>query len=455
MTLDLQRHHHIHFVGIAGIGMSALARLLQIQGFRISGSDRDVDPANAALTHAGISVIEGHAAEHLGDADLVVISAAVPAANPEVLAARARSIPVIKRAELLAAIANAGEGIAVAGTHGKTTTTALLGHVLVEAGLDPTVLVGGITTNWGSNARPGKSSLIVVEADEYDASFLHLRPSISVITNVEPDHLDFYGSIGAMQRAFHTYAEQVRDLLVICADDPVLPSLVGDCGTPMMTYGMSAGDWRATEVEEGTASIHFTVEHDDKRLRVESPLLGEHNVRNALAAMATAHSLGVRLEQSAAALLTFSGVQRHGERKGEEDGVLVMDDYGHHPSEVRTTLAGLRRRYQRPLRVIFQPHTYSRTHALLDEFSQSFGDAESVYLLDIYASRETDTLGISGRDLAAATARHHQSVHYTETAAETVRSLVEDARPGDLVVTMGAGDVTLLGPQILAALALR
>ncbi|HZU12558.1 MAG TPA: UDP-N-acetylmuramate--L-alanine ligase [Chloroflexota bacterium] len=441
---------HVHMVGIGGIGMSALARHLLSRGIAVSGSDRQPGEQGEALRALGATVYSGHEASHIAGADLVVITSAVAADNPEIIAAKSAGIPVMKRAELLAEIANPAFGIAVAGTHGKTTTSALIAHILTEAGRDPTVLIGGISKNLGSNARVG-GEITVIEADEYDASFLRLRPRLAVITNVEPDHLDFYGSAENVHKAFRQFAGQVRDTLVVCADD------VGACDAArastarVMTYGLRPSDVQAESLAPAPNRTSFTVKstHGDQAYTI--PLAGLHNVRNALAAIAVAGRLDVPPAQIAAALTSFQGVGRRLEVIGEASNIQVVDSYGHHPTEIRHDLAALGQS-GRPIRLIFQPHTYSRTKSFLKDFATSFERAESVYLLDIYAARETDTLGISGSDLAAEAALHHPRVAYTASMGATLRRVLDDVRPGDLVVTMGAGDVNRLGPQVLERL---
>jgi UDP-N-acetylmuramate--alanine ligase len=453
MTIALDGHHHVHFVGIGGIGMSALARLLLARGIRVTGSDRSSDEQVIALREAGAEIATGHDARNVAGADLVVISSAVAPDNPEVRAAESASVSVIKRAELLAAVMNPARGIAVAGTHGKTTTSALIGHVLTEAGLDPTVLIGGISSNLGSNARVGAGELVVVEADEYDASFLRLRPRLAVITNVEPDHLDYYRSLERLHAAFRRFAVQVVDALVICADDPVLPDLVAGAQARVVEYGLERGEWRAGGIQENGDRTRFTASHGDQAVQYETSLAGDHNVRNCLAAIAVAHVVGIGHETAVRAVASFAGVGRRFERVGEAGGVLILDDYAHHPTEIRVNLAAARARFGRPLRVVFQPHTYSRTRALLDDFAAAFGDAATIYVMDIYAAREIDTLGISSRDLADAMSACHPGVRLTPTAGEAVGAVVRDARAGDVVITMGAGDVYRLGPEIVGRLA--
>jgi UDP-N-acetylmuramate--alanine ligase len=495
----------VHFIGVGGIGMSALARHLMAQGYQVSGSDSLPGEQVAALAALGADVHVGHAAGQVEGADLVVVTSAAPEDNPEVREALERGIPVIKRAVLLAEIANAGRGIAVAGTHGKSTTSALIGHMLTEAGHDPTVLIGGISANLGSNARAGKSDLVVVEADEYDASFLRLQPEIAVITNVEPDHLDFYGTPEAVHDAFSRFAYQARGILVMCADDPVLANLVSASPASVNSYGLTHGDWRASHIREQSGRTTFVAAYrqethherhlpvgagrfppsagppDDahrdsvrraramegapveghrlphaappRRIQCDMTLAGNHNVLNALAAIAVCSALGVEDHVLVRALSTFRGVERRFEIKGEASGVLVMDDYAHHPTEIRVNLEAAKRRFDRPVRLVFQPHTYSRTRDFLSDFAAAFGGADTVYLLDIYAARETDTLGITGADLALAAARLHPDIRYTKSIEQTVESLLQDLVPGDLVLTMGAGDVYSVGTSLLERLA--
>lgn len=444
----LEGVRRVHFVGVGGIGMSALARYLLIQGFAVSGSDQNPGEQGEMLSSLGADVQQGHRASNLGAADLVVVTAAVRPGNPEVQAALDRGIPVVQRAALLGEIARMGRAVAVAGTHGKTTTSGLIGHMLVDAGLDPTILIGGIVQSLGSNARVGQSDVIVAEADEYAASFLHIRPDIGIILNAEPEHLDFYGTAERVAEAFHTFAAGVTGTLIACADDAGAMAAARGARVPVMTYGLDAGDLRAQDIRVGTEAMTFRVDGAD----FSTQLAGRHNVRNCLAAIATGRVLGLSGDAIGRGMATFTGTARRAERVGVAGGVEVVDDYGHHPTEVRTTLQALKERYRRPVRVIFQPHTYTRTRDFLDQFGVAFGAADAVYVLDIYAAREQDTLGMSGADVVRAASPHHPHVRYTPTAREALEAIVADSRPGDIVVTMGAGDVGTLAPQILEAL---
>jgi len=451
VTASLEGHKQVHFVGIGGIGMSALAKILLARGMTVSGSDQSAGPQTETLAQLGARIHIGHGAEAIRGADLVIITPAAAGA-PDVAAARAANIPVIRRAELLGAIMNPGRGIAVAGTHGKSTTSALIAHILIEAGLDPTVIIGAIANDIGSNARIGAGPHVVVEADEFDAAFLELSPDIAIITSAEPEHLDFFGSSERMYEAFAQFADQVKDTLIICADDSPVASVTDGATCSIVTYGTTAGNWRADQIDEGDGSTTFRAGLAGAERMYTMQLAGEHNVRNALAALATAHELGISADSAAQALATFAGIRRRFERVGEANGVLVMDDYGHHPTEIRKTLGAMRRRFDRRILVIFQPHTFSRTKTFLKQFACAFADADRVYVLAVYGARESETLGVSAVDLASAVSERHGSVAYTGTPEETVRRVLREVEPGDLVVTMGAGDVDLVGPLILDAI---
>ncbi|MGH2448292.1 MAG: UDP-N-acetylmuramate--L-alanine ligase [Chloroflexota bacterium] len=441
--------HRVHFVGVAGIGMSALARLLIARGHEVSGSDRSPGIQGERLVAEGATVFSDHAADNVRDADVVVRSSAVPSDNPELQAALSRGIPVIRRAELLAEIAHAGRSIAIAGTHGKTTTSALLSTILLRAGLDPTVLIGGISAELGSNCRVG-SELTVVEADEYDGSFLPLHPAMAAITNVDPDHLDYYGSPQRVRAAFAQFATQVSEVLVVCADDLELPELAVLSPAKLVTYGLDRGEYRATDLVEDGTSTRFTLHGPQGSETFLTPLAGAHHVLNTVAAILLARTLDVPNVTIRAAVREYQGVARRLEVKGQLDGILVIDDYAHHPTEVRADLGAIKQRYGRPVRVCFQPHTYSRTADFFDEFTDAFSAADWVYLMDIYAARETDTRGVSGLALATAVALKHPNARYTETMNESLRALREDSQPGDIIVTMGAGDVYQIADRLLA-----
>lgn len=461
MIAPIVSFQRVHFVGIGGIGMSALAKFLLTKGHHVSGSDHHPGEQGKALTQLGAHVVPGHDERNIDGAQLVVITSAVAEDNPEVQEAHRRQIPVIKRSELLAEVVNAGDGIAIAGTHGKTTTSALIGHILVEAGLDPTILIGGISLNLGSNARAGRGRVVVAEADEYDASFLKLKPKIGVITNIEPEHLDFYGSVQALHEAFEEFSNAIDGSIILCADDPELRRIAEGANARVITYGIDQGQWRATDVRDSGGETVFRLNGPGVSHECRMRLAGLHNVSNGLAALAVSQEVGAELDSAITALSTFSGVARRFEIKGEAAGVLVMDDYAHHPTEVRASLRALlgrfgsRRGSSSHIHLIFQPHTYSRTELFLEDFARAFDDADCVYLLDIYAAREHNTKGISGQDLAAATGRRKVQVFYTESMDATLDKVVREVRPGDVVMTMGAGDVYQLSTRILEELQKR
>ncbi|GAC1520127.1 MAG: UDP-N-acetylmuramate--L-alanine ligase [Chloroflexota bacterium] len=455
MTVTLENFDHVHFVGIAGIGMSSLARLLRARGYTVSGSDANAGAQGESLRKLGIQVSSGHAAANLGSANLVVISSAVPATNEEVRAAQALGLPVLKRSELLAGVMNPARGVAIAGTHGKTTTTALLGWILSDAGQDPTIMVGGMMQNADSNARAGKGDLVVVEADEYDGSFLHLRPAVAIITNIEPEHLDFYGTADRMFDAYRRFVSGVTEALIVCADDPGADSVTRGTTATVLTYGIERGETRAEDIREKDGHLHFTVTGANASVHVVMSLAGHHNVQNALAAIVAARYFGVPDPALQTALSSFQGTSRRFEIQGEASGVTVLDDYGHHPTEIRATLAAIKQRFRRRIILVFQPHTYSRTASFLDEFGGAFGHADRLFLMDIYAARETDPKGMSGPMFADVVTRFHPHVQYVADRERAIEAVMDEAHIGDVVVTMGAGDVYQLGPHILERLAQR
>jgi UDP-N-acetylmuramate--alanine ligase len=477
--LALAAVRQVHFVGIGGAGMSGLARLFLERGVRVTGSDARPGAGARALARLGATVHTGHAAAHVGCPDLVVISAAVPPDNPEIASAQARGIPVLSHAEVLGLLVAEGRGVAVAGTHGKTTTTALVGFLLDQAGADPTVLAGADMLNYGASIRQGQGGHVVVEADEYARRFLHLSPRVAIVTSIEPDHLDYYRDLDEIRATFAAFAARLPGdgLLVVCGDDPEAARLPTPCR--LLTYGLG-GDtpgWRAEELRPlvlpgapcfsptparscpsaaplpryGTAFV--AVAPDGARADVVLPLVGRYNVANALAALAVATSEGVSLQAAAAALMDFRGTSRRFQTLGAAGGVTVVDDYAHHPTAVRMTLEAARAVHDGPLWVVFQPHTRNRTASLLNEFAASFAAADGVIITAIYepVGREREPIAISGADLAAripgGRARY---VADLEAAAEY---LVPSLPTGGLLLTMGAGDVDRLGPLVLQRLA--
>jgi UDP-N-acetylmuramate--alanine ligase len=449
----------VHFVGIGGIGMSGIAELLLNLGYRVSGSDLKESEITRRLASLGGAVAIGHRAENVAaDVDVVVTSSAVKRNNPEAMAARDRSIPVIPRAEMLAELMRLKEGVAIAGSHGKTTTTSLIATVLAHAGLDPTAVVGGKLNALGSNAKLGKGQLMVVEADESDGSFLRLSPTIAVITNVDPEHLDYYGTIEALQQAFVDFADRVPfyGLAVMCIDHPVVQHLIPRVGKRLVTYGVShQADWRADDVRLSAFQARFAVLHRGQRLgEVSLRMVGAHNVLNALACCAVAHELGIPFTKTAEALNSFQGVQRRFTVRGEVRGITVVDDYGHHPAEIKATLAGARASFpQRRIVCAFQPHRYTRTRDLLADFATAFNDADALLLTEIYAAGEDPIPGVSGdRLFEAVKACGHRDVAFAERG-ELAARLRERLREGDLVITLGAGDITHACEELLELLA--
>ena len=448
---------HAHFVGIGGAGMSGIAEVLSQYDLEVSGCDLAASEATERLERLGVRVASGHSPEHLDGVDLVVVSSAIEGRNPEVRAARERGITVVRRAEMLAELMRLKYGIAVAGTHGKTTTTSLVGAILVEAALDPTVIVGGRLRVTGTGARLGASDYLVVEADEFDRSFLTLAPILAVITSVDRDHLDTYEGLEEIGDAFVTFASRVPFFgqVIACADDPnvrdLLPRLAD---RRILTYGLD-GDWDlvATALETDAAGSRFEVRHRQHGAlgRISIPLPGLHNVRNALAAIGIGLALGVDVPTIARALATFGGVHRRFERLGTYHGADIVDDYAHHPTEVAATLAAARQVYpRRTLIVVFQPHLYSRTRDLAGEFGRALLAADRVVVTEVYASREAPIAGVSGELVAsAARAAGHGRV---ELCADwrAAKALVADVGEGDVVLTLGAGDVYRLGHELVA-----
>jgi len=453
------RETPIHLVGIGGAGMSALAVILHQAGFAVTGSDLQESSVTALLRAAGIPVAIGHAPENVRGDPLVIRSAAVPDTNPEVAQARARGLRVLKLAEFVGLLSAESRTLAVAGTHGKTTTTAMLTAVLVATGRDPTALIGGIVPDLGSGARLGASDLLVVEADEFDRRFLALRPEIAVVTNVEADHLDYYASLAEIIAAFRTFIAAVppEGWIILCADDPGARQLADAQPDRTVTYGLSEhADWRAVglSVNDLGGTDFYIVAHETLIGRCRLRVPGRHNVQNALAALVAAGRVGVDLTAAAAALERFPGVRRRFERLGTVRGITVVDDYAHNPTKVRATLAAAREQHPGRIICLFQPHTYDRLRTLFDAFTRAFGDADLVIVTDVYspAGRERGPHGArTGRDLAAAIVG--TAACYGGDLAAAVELTARLARPGDLIITMGAGDVTAAGPRLLALLA--
>jgi len=453
---------HVHFVGIGGAGLSAIAQVLLESGYTVSGSDdaARLSPFAQALAGHGATVYEGHAAENIGpDVEAVVISSAVPLDNVEVRAAQARGIPVLKRADFLGQLMQGRMGVAVAGTHGKTTTTGLVAFLLDRAGLDPTFIVGGLLADYDTNAKAGQGQPFVVEADEYDRMFLGLKPTVAVVTNVEHDHPDYYPTLKEMQEAFRAFVNLLppEGVLIACARDAFARRLAEERkseGQPALLYGLRRDDdFRADSLQpNGAGGYDFLVVKQGQTLGlVRNRLPGEHNVLNSLAALAVADWLGVDFNVARNALADYRGAGRRFEVKGEARGVTVVDDYAHHPTEIRATLAAARRRFAgRPLWVMFQPHTYSRTRALLADFASSFDDAQHVIVVDIFRSRETPDDSISAADIVKK--MNHPDARHIPALADAAEFLCQSVRPGDVLLTLGAGDGDWVGMEVLEQL---
>ncbi|HEX8538355.1 MAG TPA: UDP-N-acetylmuramate--L-alanine ligase [Cystobacter sp.] len=454
MSLFKTRHAaHVHFVGIGGIGMSGIAEVLLNQGYRVSGSDLKASDLTRRLERLGATIFEGHRAENLVHADVVVISSAVRKDNPEVVTARQRKIPVIPRAEMLAELMRLKYAVAVAGSHGKTTTTSMVATVLSAAGLDPTAVVGGKVNVLDSNARLGQSELMVVEADESDGSFLHLHPSISIVTNIDPEHMDHYGTLDKLKDAFTAFCNRVPfyGLNVLCLDNPNVQSLLPRLEKRFVTYGSShMADYRLEGVRlEGFSTRFEAFRRDEPLGEFRVRMVGAHNALNALAVIAAAEEMDVPLDVVRDALAEFGGVQRRFTVRGEVAGVTIVDDYGHHPTEVQATLAGARRAFGRRLVVAFQPHRYTRTHDLFTEFATSFNDADVLFVSSVYAAGEEPIPGATADALVDAIQAHgHRDVTLVEKRTELARALLPRLREGDLVLTLGAGDITQVGPEL-------
>lgn len=458
---DMRRIRHIHFVGIGGAGMSGIAEVLLNLGYSVSGSDLKASAVTARLVELGATVCQGHRAEHVAGCDVVVISSAVAEDNPEVVAARAMRVPVVPRAEMLAELMRFRYGIAVAGTHGKTTTTSLITSLLAEGGLDPTFVIGGRLNSAGANARLGGGRYLVAEADESDASFLFLQPMVAVVTNIDADHLSTYG--GDFERLRETFIEFLHHLpfyglAVLCTDDPQVRTILPRMSRPVLTYGTSEDcDARATDIVQEGLRTRFLAHLPNLRapLPITLNLPGRHSVLNALAALAIAHELGISETAIRRALKNFQGIgrrfQQHGELTLPDGGrATVMDDYGHHPREVQAVLSALRGAWpERRLVLAFQPHRYSRTRDLFDDFALVLSEVDALLLLDVYPAGEKPIAGADGRSLSRAIrTRGKVEPVFVEFTADLPALLPDLLRDGDLLLLMGAGDIGAMAVQL-------
>lgn len=450
----------IHFIGIGGIGMSGIAEILLTLGYPVSGSDLQANATTTRLHELGARIFVGHDAAHVREADVVVTSTAVARSNPELSEARTRKIPIIHRAEMLAELMRLKYGIAIAGMHGKTTTTSMTASVLAGGGLDPTVVVGGRVNALGSNARLGRSQYLVAEADESDRSFLKLSPILAVVTNLDREHMDTYRDMADVESAFVEFMDRVPfyGATTVCIDDPKLRAILPRVRRRVMTYGQSEDADFQLHLLPSEPGCHSVFEVNAKGLllgpfRLHVP--GLHNVLNATAAVAIGVELEIPPSQIAAGLEAFRGVDRRFQVKGKERGVTVVDDYGHHPTEIRATLAAARACGYRKILVLFQPHRYSRTAELMEEFSEAFSDCDSVQVVPIYAASEEPMIGVSAESLVERMKSRHADVHFAESLQVAARRLAQIAQDGDAIFTLGAGNVSQAGALILKELAAR
>lgn len=465
-----ERYRIIHFVGIGGIGMSGIAEVLHNLGYEVTGSDVRESGTTSRLRDLGIKVYIGHGAEHVDDAHVLVISSAVSPDNPEVIEAGKKSVPVIPRAEMLAELARLKYGVLVAGAHGKTTTTSLISAVFARAGLDPTVVIGGRLKATGANARLGQGAFLVAEADESDGSFLKLSPTIAVVTNIDREHMDFFKSMDVLKEAFLSFINKVPfyGAAVVCIENEHLRELLPFVHRRYLTYGLTPeAQLYADNIQKGFLSISFDAVYKGKNLGTfDLPAPGTHNLLNCLAAIGVAFILKIDIQAIRDALREFSGIQRRLELKGEAEGVLIFDDYGHHPSEIRATLKalkeGLQVRHKRSesgarkagrLIVLFQPHRYTRTKDLIDDFAGAFSDADMLIVLDIYPAGEQPIAGVTAETLLEKIRKAgHENALYKKDKGEAVEYIITTGEKGDIVLTLGAGNVWKTGEIILETL---
>ena len=454
----LHKRHRLHFVGIGGIGMSGIAEVLLNSGYVVTGSDLHESEATERLRKLGAQVFLGHQEANLAaDPSVVVISTAVKYSNPEVLEARRRHIPVIPRAEMLAELMRMKYGVAVAGSHGKTTTTSLIAAVLSAGGLDPTIVIGGRVRMLGTNAKMGQGEILVAEADESDGSFLLLSPTIAVVTNIDREHMDFHQTMERLNESFLDFINKVPfyGLAVLCLDNANVRALLPKVRKRFTTYGLSPeADFSGQELSIKADGVELSVIHHSKSMgRLHLQLLGRHSATNALAAIAVADELEIPFSKAAEALESFSGIHRRFEIKGEQRGITVIDDYGHHPSEVRATIGAIRESWKRPLVVIFQPHRYSRTRDLFDEFLTAFEGADRLVLTEVYPAGEDSISGATGEALYQAIKRKgHLDVEFIADKNAIVKRLTDTLQPGDVALTLGAGDIYKVGEALVEAL---
>ncbi len=456
---EMRRVRRIHFVGIGGAGMAGIAEVLVNQGYKVSGSDLSENANTQRLRLLGANIAMGHAAANVETANVVVVSSAIHADNPELVAAKELLIPIVRRAEMLAELMRFRHGIAVAGTHGKTTTTSLIASIFAEAGSDPTFVIGGLLTSAGSNARLGHSKYLIAEADESDASFLHLQPMVAVVTNIEADHMDAYqGDFSRMEATFLEFLHNLPfyGLAVLCIDDPVITALLPDIARPIITYGFSEGaEVQATDYQQSASTSRFTVVRRGlPSLAIRLNLPGKHNALNALAAIAVATDEGLKDDAIVSALEKFEGIARrfeqHGEFPCDNGNVMLIDDYGHHPSEVAATIAAVRAGWpERRLIMCYQPHRYSRTRDLYEDFVDVLVDVDELLMLEVYSAGEEPVSGADSRSLCRSIRQRGQiEPIYVKGPEQVAEILARIMQPGDIVLTQGAGNVGAIARQL-------
>ncbi|WP_352399505.1 UDP-N-acetylmuramate--L-alanine ligase [Anaerotignum sp.] len=457
MTTIFQNSDHIYFIGIGGISMSGLAEILASRGYKVSGTDIRETPVTNHLQSVGIHINIGHKAENItNDITHVVFTAAIHDGNPELEAAKAKGLIIMDRAQLLGQIMGEhSNSVAVSGTHGKTTTTSMVSEILLAAEKDPTITVGGILPTIGSNLKIGKSPFFVAEACEYYNSFLRLNPLVGIILNIESDHLDFFGSLENIYHSFHEFAKRIPEngVLVINKEIPSVSEIAEGLVCRVETFSLNAdANWTAKNIlhhEDGKSTFDVYY-NDNKMTTIHLNVPGDHNISNALAAVASAHYLGISSEDWVKGLNHFAGTDRRFQRKGEKNGVLVIDDYAHHPTEIRATLAAAKKVKHNTTWCVFQPHTYSRTKFLFEDFGDAFFNADEIIIADIYAAREIDDGTVSAEQLAQRIAKTGKSGHYVGNFDEILAYLENHCQPGDLLLTVGAGDVYKIGEAFLA-----
>ena len=450
--------HNIHFIGIGGAGMSALAYVLIKRGYDVSGSDLNAGHMSAHLAEEGAMVYMGHDACQVDDADAVVVSTAIHANNPELVAAKAKGLPVLHRSDVLAALLNNAKGVAVAGAHGKTTTSAMISCIAAESGIDPTIVIGGEVTSLGGNARNGAGSYVVAEADESDGSFLKFYPHLAVVTNIEDDHLDHYGTEENIYKAFKQFLGNITEggKAILCADNAKVRRLAQETDKTVLTYGIEGedADFVAKNITYGVnGTIYDLYCHNQLLTQVHLIVPGRHNVLNSMGAFVAAREMGIAMEKILASLAKFGGAKRRFETKGKIEGVWIVDDYAHHPTEIGVTLKAARQTQPKRLLCVFQPHRYTRTQLLFDEFCASFVGCDELIIVDIYAAGEDPIEGVSSAKLAEGIhAATGQKVQYIPRLAKAEEYLQAQAQAGDLIMTIGAGDVFKIGEELVREL---